>query len=630
MGLSWKAHRTLTPRAFDSLLRSLSPSPSAAAAAVLVHSQLLTRGLLPPTSTSGYFNTKLLQLYADGGDLLSALHLFDVLPQPNVFAWTPIIAFLSRSGDHLICLNSYSRMRAAGISPDGYILPVAIRSACHTFTTTALHADAVKFCAATNIYVNNALITAYADSGDIVSARLVFASMDTRNLLSWNSMISAFSSAGSIHALLELLPAMASDGYDPDIVTWNIIMDGFCRVGRCAEAVKIFDRIADPNVVSYTTIILGHARSMHHEDALEIFRRMVGGSACPPDQDTLSCVVACCRHLGAPNAGREVHARGIKTLEPAAFYCSAGAALVAIYAGSNRITTAKRVFGLMDPADLMKENALIAGLAHAGMTGEAVDHFNAMQSRGIGTDPTTISSVLPACSMIQAQQIHAHAIRNYYDHATEVSNALISAYARSGCIVAARSTFSAAHLTRDVVTWNSMITAYGSHGLGEEALALAREMARVGPRPNTITFTSILAACSHAGLVDQGLEWFESLTKEMSLAPVTAQYACMVDMLSRAGRFEEAVMFIRRMGLRASAGVWGAIMAASRAHGNVEFGKLAFDELAVIEPENAGNYVTMAGIYARAGRWEEGKIVRRMMERKCEVKPSGYSWIQME
>ncbi|KAL0909036.1 hypothetical protein M5K25_023558 [Dendrobium thyrsiflorum] len=628
----WKAPQTLTQYAFESLLSSLLSSPSTAAtAAVHVHSQLLTNGLLPPTSTSGYFNTKLLQLYADGGDLHSALHLFDVLPHPNIFAWTPIIAFLSRSGDHQRCLLTYSRMRAAGIAPDGYVLPVALRSSGSSlFAAAALHANAVKFAAAANLHVSNALITAYADSGDVSSAGRVFVTMDGRDLLSWNSMISAFVSTGSTEPALDLLRSMASVGYEPDIVTWNTILDGYCRVGRFAEAVEIFNQMTEPNVVSYTIMIVGHARSGNHEAALGIFRRMASGGAVPPDQDTLSCVVACCRHVAAVRAGREVHASGLKTLDLAAFYCSAGAALVALYAGSKLITTAKRVFDLMDPTDLMKRNALIAGLTHAGMAREALHHFREMQSRGIGTDPTTLASVLPACSIIQGKQIQAYAIRNYCELATEVYNALISAYARSGCIAAARSVFSAACPAGDVVTWNAMITAYGSHGLGGVAVELAWEMIQAGPRPNIITFTGVLAACSHAGLVDLGLEWFDRFSIDMGLAPEMAQYSCVVDMLGRAGRFEEAVGFIRRMPCRAEASIWGALMAASRAHQNVEFGKLAFDELLKIEPENAGNYVTMAGMYVRAGRWEEAKMVRRMMERRCVIKPSGYSWVEME
>ncbi|XP_020586611.1 putative pentatricopeptide repeat-containing protein At1g03510 [Phalaenopsis equestris] len=628
----WKAPETLKPYFFESLLSSLSTSPSkSATAAAHIHSQLLTNGLLPPSSPSGYLNTKLLQLYADGGDLHSALHLFDSLPHPNIFAWTPIIAFLSRIGDHRRSLSTYSRMRAAGIPPDGYVLPVALRAATFShFAAAALHSNAVKFAATANLHVSNALIKAYAYSGDLTSADRVFASMDRRDLLSWNSMISVFVSAGSTDPALELFRSMASDGYEPDIVTWNTILDGYCRAGRCAEAVEIFNRVKDPNVVSYTTIILGHARSGNHDAAIGIFRRMVSGGAVSPDQDMLSCVVACCRHLGALRAGGEVHAFGLKTLNPVAFYCSAGAALVALYSGNKLITYSRRVFDSMDPTDLMKRNALIAGLTHAGMVSEALDQFKETQLWDVGTDPTTLASVLPACSMIQGKQIHAHAIRNYYDFATEVYNALISVYASGGCITAAWSVFLAACMARDVVTWNAMIAAYGSHGLGGPAIELIREMMRAGLRPNLITFTSVLSACNHAGLVDVGLEWFDRFRNDVGLVPEMVHYACVVDMLGRAGRLEEAVGFIRRMPERAGASVWGALMAASRAHQNVEYGKLAFEELLKVEPENAGNYVAMAGMYGRVGRWEEAKMVRRMMERRCVVKPYGYSRIQME
>ncbi|PKA49143.1 Pentatricopeptide repeat-containing protein [Apostasia shenzhenica] len=615
--------RTLTPRAVDSILRSLSASPSTVAAAH-VHLKLLVRGLLRPSSSSDYFTTKLLQLYADAGDLPAALHLFDELPQPNIFAWTAVIAYHSRSGDRRRCYATYERMRAVGVAPDSYVLPVVLRSTPCYFA--ALHADSIKFAASGNVQVSNALICAYSDSGDAGAARRVFDSMDSRDLLSWNSMISAYAYSGCTDSALALFRSMGSNGYDPDRVTWNTLIDGYCRAGRCAEALELFDQVVDRDVVTWTTIIVGHAYCANHEAALGLFRRMTSCSDVPPDQHTLSCVVACCRHVGSLRAGREVHASGIKTLEPAAFYFSAGAALVALYASSKCITAANEVIRLADSMDRMNWNALIVGLTHAGLNCQALDRFRVMQSRGIGTDATTLASVLPACSLAHGQQIHAHTIKNYCHPAAVVCNALISTYARGGCIAAARSVFSAARFSGDVVTWNAMIAAYGSHGLVGPIMGLVSEMAHNGPRPNLSTLTSLLTACSHTGLVDDGLEWFNRFQADMGLEPEMAQFGCVVDMLGRAGRFEEAIGFVRRMREAPAASVWGALMAASRAHRNVEVGEMVFEKLVKIEPENAGNYVTMAEIYASAGRWEDAKMVREMIDWKRVVKPSGYSW----
>ncbi|XP_008782338.2 pentatricopeptide repeat-containing protein DOT4, chloroplastic [Phoenix dactylifera] len=618
--MRWRAAAAFS--SLESLLQALSTSGSLPQIAQL-HQHLLVRGL----AAAPFRATKLLQLYADAGDLPSALRLFAALPCPSVFAWTPILALLSRSGDHLRCLATYAAMRSAAVPPDGYVFPSVLRSSAAAAHPSAVHADAVKFGSDAVLPVRNALIDAYSKVGDTASARRVFDLTDGRDLVSWNSMISAYVNAGYVGLALDLLTSVESDGCEPDLVTWNIVMDGYSRAGRCDEALKIFDQISDPNVVSWTTLISCYSRCGNQEAALAIFRRMTGAATVPPDQDTLSCVISCCRNVARLANGREAHAYGLKTMAADAFYSSAGAALITMYASCGKLSTAEQVFLMMDPADVVAWNAVILGFAHCGLDHTALEHFRAMQSRGIRSDETTVATILPACDLNLGKQIHAHAARRYAGSSALVWNALMNMYSRSGCIKDAYLVFSRM-VSRDVVSWNTMIGAYGSHGLGKEALEFMDLMKGLGPKPNAITFTNALVACSHGGMVDEGLELFESLTRSCGSAPTMEQYACVVDLLARAGRFEEAAGFIERMAVRPSKSVWGALLAACRTHQNVEFGRLAFEQLVLLEPENPGNYVTMSNIYTRAGQWEEAKKVRRMMEKRELVKPSGYSWIE--
>ncbi|XP_073117474.1 pentatricopeptide repeat-containing protein DOT4, chloroplastic-like [Elaeis guineensis] len=606
----------------ESLFQALSATRSLPQIAQL-HQQLLVRGLAP----APFRATKLLQLYADASDLPSALRLFAALPRPSVFAWTPILALFSRSGDHLRCLAGYAAMRYAAVAPDGYVFPSVLRSSVAAAHPSAVHADAVKFRSDAVLPVRNALVDAYSKVGDTASARCVFDLTDGRDLVSWNSMICGYVNAGCIGLARELLRSMESDGCEPDLVTWNIVMDGYSRAGRSDEALKIFDQISDPNVVSWTTLISCYSRCGNHEAALAIFRRMLSAATIPPDQDTLSCVISCCRNVARLANGREVHAYGLKTMAADAFYSSAGAALVTMYASCNKLSTAEQAFLMMDPADVVAWNAVILGFAHSGLDHTALEYFRDLQSRGNRSDETTVATILPVCDLNLGKQIHAHVARHHTGSSPLVWNALMNMYARSGCIRDAYLVFSRM-VSRDVVSWNTMIGAYGSHGLGKEALELMDLMKGLGPKPNAITFTNALMACSHCGMVDEGLELFENLSQSWGLVPTMEQYACVVDLLARAGRFGEAAGFIRRMAVRPSKSVWGALLAACRTHQNVEFGRLAFEQLVLLEPENPGNYVTMSNIYARAGQWEDAKKVRRMMERRALVKPSGYSWIE--
>lgn len=166
------------------------------------------------------------------------------------------------------------------------------------------------------------------------------------------------------------------------------------------------------------------------------------------------------------------------------------------------------------------------------------------------------------------------------------------------------------------------------HGLGQAALELLKEMRKTGLNPDSMTFTSILSACSHSGLVNEGLEVFHNIMRDYSLTPSMEHYACIVDMLARAGRLQDAVSFIQRMPLEPDKSIWGTLLAASRSHQNVNVAKLAAERLVLLEPEHSGHYVTLSNIFARAGRWDDAVRVRKQMETRGTVKPLGNSWIE--
>ncbi|XP_074587352.1 pentatricopeptide repeat-containing protein At5g39350-like [Curcuma longa] len=617
-----------TPILSSSSLRSLLNATKSLAQIAQIHQHLAACGLSADPAVA----TKLLQLYADAGDLPSALRLFAVIPSPSVFAWTPILALLSRSSLHRRCLSAYRSMRSAAVAPDGYVFPLVLRSAASAHRQSrypaAFHAEAFKFAAQAALSVTSALIDAYSKAGDLTSARRAFDVAGTRDRLSWNCIIAAHASVGLLKEALALLDCMTSYGCDPDLVTWNTLMDGYCRAGDCAEARAILYQLPRPNVISWTTVIVGYARSGNHEASLEIFSRMMHAGSIPPDLDTLSCAAASCRHVADVSAGRAVHAYGVKTNDVGAFYGSAGAALLLLYAGDSRMAAARSVFELMDPTDVVTWNAVVQGLALGGRRSAALEHFRAMMSRGVGCNHATLSSLLPLCDSKHGEEVHAHVIK-HGDGGCIVTemNALIDMYARSGCIWAAHKVFSSMD-GKDVATWNTMISGFGSHGLGEQAIELVNRMVQLGFKPNAMTLTSALMACAQCGLVDEGIELFETMPQEFRFSTVEEHYACAVDMLARAGRFAEAMRLAGKMPMAAR--VWGAMLASCQTHQNVEFGRMAFEELVRLEPGNPGNYVTMSNIYARAGRWNDAARVRGMMEgEELMKKPSGHSWIEV-
>ncbi|KAK6266798.1 hypothetical protein QUC31_017635 [Theobroma cacao] len=181
----------------------------------------------------------------------------------------------------------------------------------------------------------------------------------------------------------------------------------------------------------------------------------------------------------------------------------------------------------------------------------------------------------------------------------------------------------------NVVSWNSMITGYGGHGHGEIAVSLFKQMVRAGVKPNEVTFTSVLHACSHAGLVDEGLDLFKLMLRNHQISPQADHYTCIVDLLGRSGRLDEAYDIIKTMPFAPTHAVWGALLGACVIHENVELGELAAKWLFELEPENTGNYVLMAKIYSAVGRWKDAENIRHIVNEIGLRKAPAHSLIEV-
>ncbi|CDP18164.1 unnamed protein product [Coffea canephora] len=587
------------------------------------HQQIIINGL----QQNYFMSTKLVQMYADCNKIEIARRLFDKLSEPNVFAWTAIIAFYSRNGIFNECIFTYKEMKLKGVLPDNYVFPKALKACAvslHLEVGIQLHKDVIVCGVESNVQVCNALIDMYSKCGELGSGRLVFDLMVGRDLLSWNAMISGYVYNEFAELAVGMLGSMRLDGMEPDIVAWNSVMDAYCRMGQCDDALKIFRQIEEPTVISWTILISGYSRIGKHVEALDLFRTMVRRGKVCPDVDCLSSVLAACQHSGVLRFGQEIHASGIKVQLGNAFYKSAGPALVALYAKCGRTQDVEHVFGLMDTSDVVTWNAMILGFAELGRVDSAVKCFTDMQSMGIKNDHTTVSTLLPVCDLKLGKQIHAYIIKDNFTLASPVCNALIHMYAKCGDVDIAYSVFSQME-SRDLVSWNTMIRAFGMNGCGQAAVKLLEEMCSTGVSPSSLTFASVLSACSHSGLVNEGLKIFDRMSTDFGFKPQTGHFTCLVDLLARAGQLDDAVDFIRKMPHGPDKRNWGSILAASLEQQSIRIGVLASEHLVHLEPENAGHYVTLSNLYAKAGRPDDAVRVRRLMESRGLVKQFGYS-----
>lgn len=255
-----------------------------------------------------------------------------------------------------------------------------------------------------------------------------------------------------------------------------------------------------------------------------------------------------------------------------------------------------------------------------------------MRLVGVKPHSETFASILSACAslafLLKGKEIHAEIIRCGFESDISVGNALVDTYAKCGCKEDARKVFDKMH-RRDVVSWNAMIVGCAVNGYGNEALHLFEQMQQFCMQPNQITFVGVLSACCHAGLVDHGWKYFDNMEHKYNITPTVEHFCCMVDLLGRAGRLDEAQNLINNMPIKADAAVWASLLGACRVHSNIKLGECVADHLFESNSEVAAHYVLLSNIYATAGRWDDVEKVRELMKDKRVKKMPGRSWIEV-
>jgi pentatricopeptide repeat protein len=273
-----------------------------------------------------------------------------------------------------------------------------------------------------------------------------------------------------------------------------------------------------------------------------------------------------------------------------------------------------------------------AGYVHNGHGEEALKLHIIMLREGEKPDHATLIAILTACSALallrQGRSTHAVGTKTLLESSTSFCNALMTMYSKCGDVGESELVFLNLK-SQDIVSWNTIIAAYAQHGKYHKAISLFHEMETRGLIPNDITILSVLSACGHVGRVDDSLELFDLMTFKYATSPKAEHYACIVDILGRAGQFEKACSYIKEMPFEAEKNVWGALLGASKTHGNVQLGEFAAKMLVQSDSGSSGPYVMLSNIYAAAGMWGDVNRVRGQMKEKGVKKQPGYSWTEI-
>ncbi|XP_020108044.1 pentatricopeptide repeat-containing protein At5g66520-like [Ananas comosus] len=305
------------------------------------------------------------------------------------------------------------------------------------------------------------------------------------------------------------------------------------------------------------------------------------------------------------------------------------------HATSGDADAARAVFdaaAAADRRDAFSWSSMISAYARAKRPGEALELFAAMRSAGVAPDAVAMVAALSACgdagALRAGSEIHELIERNGVEVDLRLGTALVDMYAKCGDIDRALGVFRAL-TAKDVLAWSSMILGLANHGLGKLALEFFSEMVSGGVEPNGITFVGVLSACVHAGLVREGRDCFDSMESVYGVSPAVEHYGCMVDLLGRAGRIEEARELVRGMPFAPDAVVWRALLGACRIHRNVETAEEAIANLVKLEPRADGHYVLLSNIYAQADKWDGVAEMRRTIKRNNIRRVPGSSAIEV-
>ncbi|CAN5958558.1 unnamed protein product [Sphagnum jensenii] len=604
-----------------------------------------------------YIGSSLIDMYVKCGSLEDATKLFNSMATHDVASWTAIIAGHVKSGQEEKALKLWQQMRVERVQPAPVTL-VQVLNACASVAALEegrwIHDLIIHRGYDSDVFLGNSLIDMYAKCGSIEDAERVFTSMVTRNVISWNaiilgysryetnilvgnSLVDMYAKCGSIEDAQSVFNNMTMR----NVISWTNMIWGRVKCGHGQKALElsqqmqsegsVFDRMATRNVVSWTALIFGYVNCGQGQKALELSRQMQHEGV-QPDSVTFVGVLNACASVGSLDEGRHAHNQIIQSGYDADILVANG--LVEMYAKCGSMEEAQRIFNNMTTHDVVAWNAMILGHVKCGQGQKALEFWQQMQDEGVQPAPVTYMGVLNACASVasvkEGRHVHKLIMQSSHEADVSISSSLIDMYTKCGSIEDAQRVFNRM-VTPDVIAWTAMLRGHAMHGRGREAIQHFEQMGQDGVEIDDVTFIALLSACNHAGLVDEGLHCFESMGSVYSIPATVKHYACMVDLLGRAGHLQEAQDLIKSgPGSAEDAAVWRSLLGACRIHGDVEMGENIAIRVIELDPGNDAAYVLLSNIYAAAGKWDlRAKVQQLRLDRGVE-KQVGSTWIEVK
>ncbi|KAG2313303.1 hypothetical protein Bca52824_024860 [Brassica carinata] len=450
------------------------------------------------------------------------------------------------------------------------------------------HPDAFMF---------NTLVRGYSQSdNDPRSSISVFVEMTKKGPVFPDSytfafVIKAAASVGSLRTGSQMHCQALRHGLGSHMFVATTLIGLYGECGCVESARKVFDEMPERSLVAWNAAVTACFRGDDVAGAEEIFGEMVA-------RDQMSWNV-----------------------------------MLAGYAKAGEVESARRLFSEMPSKDDVSWSTMIVGFARNGRFYEAFSCFRELLRAEMRPNEVSMSGVLSACSQSGAfefgKALHGFVDRAGYSWIVSVNNALIDMYSRCGDVSVARLVFESMAEKKSIVSWTSMIAGLAMYGHGEEAIRLFGEMTESGVTPDKISFVSLLYACSHAGLISEGEDYFSKMKSVYHIEPEIEHYGCMVDLYGRSGQLQKAYDFICQMPVPPTAVVWRTLLGACSSHGDTELAEEVKQRLNELDPNNHGDLVLLSNVYATSGKWKDVASIRKSMIVNKIKKVTGWSLVEV-
>ncbi|KZV14525.1 pentatricopeptide repeat-containing protein mitochondrial-like [Dorcoceras hygrometricum] len=526
-----------------------------------------------------------------------------------------------------------------------------------------IHAVLITFGLFSNRFLASQLVSLYARVGNVNLARKLFDSLPKRGVESWNALIVAYSRENLQHEVVSLYQAMGFHGVKPDSSTFTMaikactglmdlelgnkiwreavdcgyehdifvcssVLNLYAKCGRMNEATCVFERMRRKDVVSWSTVITGFVKIGKVNEALGTYRRMCE-EGFDGDRVVMLSLIQACSNMEDLKMASSLHGYMIRRDFPVDVILQTS--LVDMYAKNGEMGIASILFRTMSCRNMVSWSTLIFGYAQNGLSRNALESIIEMQSCGFEPDLVSLVGALLACSqvgsLIFGRAIHGYIARRF-DVNQILATSLVDMYAKCGSLSSARVLFDRMNMG-DVILWNTIITSYGNHGHGEEALSLFHQMIKTNTKPDDATFASLLSALSHTGLVEEGKHLFDIMIKEFKVQPTEKHHVCLIDLLARAGQVEVAWKLIDSMACEPGIAVWVALLSGCLNNKKYFVGELAAKKVLELNPDSPGIYSLVSNFFSAAKKWDEVSKLRKLIKRERLKKEPGYSVVEV-